>query len=1117
MSTELTINLLASPKVLNRDQQEIIFPGRKELALLAYLAMAPDEAHSREWLLALLWPDLPADDARNNLRVTLYRLRKALDKGAPSPLIESNRHTVGLIGNGSVQVDVTQFYSLLQACSTHVHRERTACTECRDRLVQSADLYQGELLQGFSLDDCPAFEEWHMVQREHLHMLAMEVLRDLANGFTQSGDLRAAERYARRQLSLDALSEDGYRQLMRIQHLQGERAAAQATYGTCCRVLSEELGVEPSAETDDLFRQIQQSHSRPNAGPSRESQTEIAPSSLPAMASAFASRLMPEVHTPFVGREEELAQIAQRLGRQEYRLLSVVGQGGIGKTRFALQVARENGHRFAHGVVFVPLAAVHRGENVSGAILDVLGVAAESGGLSPQDRLLAALHPSALLLILDNVEQLLAQEQDADPFLNLLLAILDQAPRVVILVTSRAQLNLQSEDLFLLPGLSVPASADLRQAAHSASVRLFCDRAHRLQKSFRLDEENVVDVVRICRLAGGMPLAIELAATWVSDYTLPQLADALGKNLDLLQTSQRDVPRQHRSMRGVFEHSWGLLGETDRVLLSRLSVFRGGFELAAAQQVADATPLGLVHLRHKSLLQADGQGRYMLHELLRQFALEKLTESASDLAARRARHAEHYLSLVRQQQEVLHGLSPKAGQSALREDLDNVRQAWSVASESCAIHLLEQAFPALDRFHELNGSYAEAEAVFEQTLAQVTAASPQPGAASALAVKLTAAVANLAHTQSQDGKAIEMATKAIALAQKIGDAANEALACLVAARVYLTRGENDNALPFLEQGIVQAQAAGLTTLEATLRRHVGNVWRQRGDYDREAVYLDQTRTLLEMSHDQPQIQTVLNWLGNNFYHRGMYERSKEYVEQGLALSDVVGDPSRVSKGKDSLGRYELIMGNAAVARRLFEESIAVNQKIGDPWQLGTTVLNLAKIEWIEGNLKIALAQGQQAQQIAHQHNLRELGADSLIILGYVCSDLLDWPAGESYFRDSLAHWRTIGNRVKIAEATAGLAYCLWQQGHSQEALSHVTAILPQLLTEDLFGCVAPLMPHCLCAQILESVDLQAAKAISQRMAHLLEKQANFFSDAEEGTRFLRNHPTTLWQQRAPSA
>ncbi len=459
-----------------------------------------------------------------------------------------------------------------------------------------------------------------------------------------------------------------------------------------------------------------------------------------------------------------------------------------------------------------------------------------------------------------------------------------------------------------------------------------------------------------------------------------------------------------------------------------------------------------------------------------------------------------------EQKDVLGGLSSKAGLNAIREDLDNVRQAWRVASETGAIDLLTQAFPALSRFHELNGSYAEAEAVFEQTMTQVAAVSP-------LAVKLTAAIADLAHTQSQDRKAIEMATKAIGLAQQVGDVASEALACLVAARVYLTRGANDEALPLLEQGIVQSRASGKTTLEATLHRHVGNVWRQRGDYEREAIYLGQARTLLEMSHDQPQMQTVLNWLGNNAYHRGMYEQAKHFVEQGLALNDVVDDPSRISKGQYSLGRYERIMGNIAVARRLFEASIDVNQRIGDPWQLGVTMLHLAETERSAGNLPAALTQGRRAQRIAQEHTLRELGADCLIILGYVSIDLLDWPAGECYFRDSLAHWRTIGNRVKCVEATAGLAYCLWQQGCRQEAWDEVAAILPHLLEQTLYGCLVPLLPHFLAAQILRAHHPQQAAALDQRIDHILRQEADSFSNPEEGTRFLANHPVARARKR----
>ena len=1119
MSTELTINLLASPTVLNQDQHEIIFPGRKELALLAYLAMAPDEAHSREWLLALLWPDLPADDARNNLRVTLYRLRKALGKGSSSSLIESNRHIVRLNGNGTVQVDAVQFLDLLDACRTHVHRERSTCPECRGRLVLAADLYQGTLLQGFFLDDCLAFEEWQSVLREHLQMLAMDVLRDLATGYIQSTDLRSAERYARRQIALDALNEEGYRQLMQIQHLQGERAAAQATYLTCCRILDEELGVEPSAETVDLFDQIRQSHTRSTPAPGLASQSRrILPPAL-AMESALTPRLLPEVHAPFMGREEELAQIAHRLDRREYRLFSVVGQGGIGKTRFSLEVGRDNGHRFGDGVFFVPLAAVQQGENVAGAIMDALGVAGESGR-STQDRLLATLHPRSLLLILDNVEQILVHESSAEPFLDLLLAILDHAPQVVILVTSRARLNLQSEDILLLKGLSVSDTEDLDGAAQSAAVRLFCDRAHRLQKSFRLDEENAAHVVRICRLAGGMPLAIELATTWVADFSLPQLAEALDRNLDLLRTTQRDVPTQHRSMRGVFEYSWGLLGGADRALLSRLSVFRGGFDLEAAQHVADATPLGLVHLRHKSLLQADGRGRYVMHELLRQFAFEKLTESASDLITIRTKHTDHYLSLVHHQHEVLNGPSPKAGLTVIRDDLDNVRQAWGLASETGATELLERAFPILARFYALTGSYAEAEAAFEQTLAhltvvdsQATGQMTQTQAGLTLATELTVAVAELAHSQSKERKAIEMATRAIALSQQIGDAASEALASLILALVYLTQGKNDDALSFLDQGIVQAQASGMITLEATLNRHVGNVWRQRGDYDREAVYLEQARTLLERSNDQPQMQTVLHWLGNNAHHRGMYERGKMYIEQGMALNDVVADPSRISKGQDSLGRYETIMGNIAVARRLFEASITVNQRIGDAWQLACSVLDLAIAEWIDGNLKISLAHSRQAQQIAREHNLREMGADSLIILGYTSIDLLDWPAGESYFGDSLVHWHAMSNRVKIVESTVGLAYCLWRQGYHQKALDEVDAILPQLLEQNLYGCCAPLLPHFLAAQILCAHDPKQAAALDQRIDHILHQQADYFTVPHDRARFLTHHPVVRARRR----
>lgn len=1111
--------------LVDQGGQAIAVRSRKQLALLVYLASEHQTAHSRDTLLSLLWPDEERPNAQNNLRFTLSHLRSLSKKmavnGSELPaILVADRHTVQIHPEWVMNADVNHFQQLLDSTRQHSHSSRSQCQACQQALAQAVTLYEQEFMAGFGLDDCAAFEEWLFVQREQLYLLVCEAYGDLATYAESHADYLLARDCAQRQIELDPLREPAYRQQMRILARLGERSAALALFERCRSLLNEELGLDPEPETLTLHVQILNSEV-PSSTSEESPETAAFASSVHGQSTALVvSNNLPQQLTPFIGREEELVQLQRRLADPAYRLLTLVGPGGMGKTRLSIQAANANQHRFAQGVCFVPLAGVQRAEEIPASIIEALNVNFASNETSPTQQLLTLLAPLQMLLVIDNFEHLMAG-------VDLLLAILQRAPDVTILVTSREQLNCQAEDLFYLDGLSTPTEDDFVHAGQSAAVRLFCDRAHRISKEFKLTAENYRHVAQICQLVAGMPLAIELAVSWTPDFPLPQLADTLRNDLDMLQTTQRDVPPQHRSMRAVFDQSWALLSPAEQGLLSRFSVFRGGFDLDAAQQVADASPLGLVHLRHKSMLRAEGPGRYGIHELLRQFAAEKLARDESELAARGDRHSNYYLGLVQQQEEVLNGRSPKAGLLKIRQDLDNVRLAWVRATEAGAVSMLEKTLPALARFHELNGTYAEAESVFEQTLAQMAAITPHPDARSAptlyqpdpdktasrVTVQMMAALADLAHSQSKDQKAIDMATQAIVLAQQIGDAASEALACLVAARVYLTRGDNDQAVPLLEQGINQAQAAGKTTLEATLRRHVGNVWRQRGDFDQEAAYLEQARALLATSQDQAQMQTVLNWLGHNFYHRGMYEQSRESIEQALAFNDRVGDPSRISKSQDGLGQYELIMGNTATARRLFEKVIDVNERIRDPWQLGYTVLNLAETARSEGKLSEALTQGQRATEIAQRHALRELEADGLLVLGYVSIDRLAWTDGESYFCNSLAHWQTIGNRVKIVEAGAGLAYCLWQLGQSQEALTQVAEVISQLLSEDLYGCIAPLLPHFLAARVLQTLEPERATALEKRIDQILQREAGYFTDPDDRVRFLGNHPVVRAQRR----
>ncbi|HEU5101042.1 MAG TPA: NB-ARC domain-containing protein, partial [Roseiflexaceae bacterium] len=294
---------------------------------------------------------------------------------------------------------------------------------------------------------------------------------------------------------------------------------------------------------------------------------------------------MPFQPTPFIGRGSEVAQIAAILANPQCRLLTLLGPGGIGKTRLALAVAAGHTAAFADGVAFVALASVGAASQIASAIGETLSLAS-AGQLDSTLQLIDYLRGRHMLLILDNFEHLL---DGAD----LVADLLKRAPRITILVTSRQRLDLQAEWLFDVEGLAYPPEAALASTVPQqlagpidySAVELFAQRARQIQPSFALSEESLATIVRICQQVAGMPLAIELAAAGVRALPIASIERQIRANLDVLATTQRDVPSRHHSMRAVFDHSWNLLSEPEQTLFTTLAVFRGGWTADAAAAV----------------------------------------------------------------------------------------------------------------------------------------------------------------------------------------------------------------------------------------------------------------------------------------------------------------------------------------------------------------------------------------------------------------------------------------------------------------------------------------------------------------------------------------------------
>ena len=416
--------------------------------------------------------------------------------------------------------------------------------------------------------------------------------------------------------------------------------------------------------------------------------------------------------TRFIGRAREIDEIGAMLDDPACRLLTLAGQGGIGKTRLAMEVAAHKRAAFPDGLFFVPLASLSQSDDILTAIADVMPFHFHQDQRSPHEQFFAYLHEKReqrLLLVLDNFEHLL---QGADIISDMLAA----TAGLKILVTSREALNLQEEWVRQIEGLAYPRQVDGEAIENYAAVQLFLDRARRVRGDFELAEDRQ-GVVEICRLVEGMPLAIELAAGWLKTLRPAAIAHEMKHSLDILSARSRNLPERHRTIRCVFDHSWQLMSEAEREVFQKLSVFRGGFTREAAQIVAGASLEMLAGLIDQSLLRLNTAGRYDVHELLRQYGAEQLAAAGQVEGVQQA-YIDYYLDLLHRFERDIKARHQLAALDAIAADFENTRAAWQLAVERRQLAALDRAVESLNFFADMRGRYHEIVALLQAAVEQ---------------------------------------------------------------------------------------------------------------------------------------------------------------------------------------------------------------------------------------------------------------------------------------------------------------------------------------------------------------------------------------------------------------
>jgi predicted ATPase/class 3 adenylate cyclase len=729
--------------------------------------------------------------------------------------------------------------------------------------------------------------------------------------------------------------------------------------------------------------------------PERIYQLEIdgLPSEFPLLKTLDAGMTnLPSPRTSFVGRHDELEEIDRLLEDPNCRLLTLVGPGGVGKTRLALEAAARRIERYPHGVHYVPLAPVVAPDFLAPAVADALQFPIDSAhsGLSPQDQLADYLSERSTLLVLDNFEHLVDGA-------GLVTLMIERAPNVEILTTSRERLNVQSEWVLDVDGLQISANGN----GHGA-LRLFEERARQVDPGFTLGEEERPHAVRICRLVGGMPLGIELAAAWVTMLPCAEIADEIERTIGFLETSMRDVPERHRSLRAAFDHSWRLLTEEQRRCFRQLSVFRGPFTREAAAAVAGADLGLLAELVAKSLVRRLELGRYELHELLRQYAADRLAEDPDEPAEVRERHARFYVGRLVDRREALSGPRMSDARDELRGDLPNLGAAAEWAVTQWSEDEARSGLSALAAFFFVH-SWPDGLETFEH-LAELLGYSPaKPFDAQAATSVLLSSLAHqvdfaayVGYDEAQDALARSCAPelRARGLTEELG-------ACLLALGTNACYIDDyPEAIAFLEESVA-------------LTRSVGDSWS-------EAV--------------------ALSWLGFVALLQNELEAARTAFEASHQIALDMGQPLLPAFTLSKLGLLADASGDYGEAIRLHTEANGYFESLGERGGAGYALSRASVSAYSLGDYEEALRLGRAGYDAFADVNHRwgMIGAASRV--GFALVALGDGDRARERFRWALEQAKATEAKSLALLALSGVGVLLARDGAERQAAEVLTFV-----------------------------------------------------------------------------
>jgi predicted ATPase len=655
---------------------------------------------------------------------------------------------------------------------------------------------------------------------------------------------------------------------------------------------------------------------------------------------------IPTLSAPLIGRDIELAEITRLIQDPNCRLLTLTGQGGIGKTHLTKHTASFLVDSNQHSVVFVSLAPITGREQTVTAIADALGIVLYMASDRSQ-QLISYLQERELLLILDNFEHLTSDTSCVD----LVDAILQGTHKIKIIVTSREPLKLQAEWVFEVQGLPVPKSDQPEELETSSAVALFIQRAKHSSVGFKPTQNDLTAIAQICGLVEGLPLGIELAAAWVRTLTCEEIAQEIQHSLNFLKTSGRGLPERHRSMRATIDHSWKLLTSDEQKVLRQLSIFRGGFSRQAAGAVANSSLSDLDSLVSKSLVRRTDSGRYDMHELIHQYALDQLQQDISEYEEIQIRHSRFFANLLDDRGSSLKGADRPIVVKELISDLANLRQAWCWASSHQQAQDLSQAADTLFWLYESRSNCREGVPLYRQAVQGLQLGGKKLTTSEKWEQQLALGQALtyegfFLFRQGQQPQGRETLKSSLAILEKIPDKqSGDVQMALSNAIVFLgtvisVMGDFEEGDRLLQRGSNMKQKLDDPWGSAFCWRQIALSAYYRGEYTQSQEALQRSLEISQKIGNTWSIAASLSQMGLVAYYLGNYDQAQEYLSEALELSRELEDRFSIATALDGLGLVKTAQSQFDDAQSLLQESIALFKEIGEHGSLAQTLTHM---------------------------------------------------------------------------------------------------------------------------------------------------------------------------------